>query len=101
MADQSGADPYDSYFRPLLVDTNDISHMRHPSSDSRVAHAMEGYQSSSPDVVPPVLLVKRGDTHEVVDGHHRVSAAKRVGMGKIRAWVAESPEQSSWTEPDW
>jgi hypothetical protein len=91
---------FDAEMHPRLVDPYDTSHVRHPASDDRVAYAIEGYRDD-PEKVPPIILVKRGDTHEVVDGHHRLSAAKRAGVENIRAWVADSSRTDEWTPPDY
>jgi hypothetical protein len=41
------------------------------------------------EVLPPVKLYKIGDVYFVVDGHHRVSAAKKTGAKFIDAEVVE------------
>lgn len=84
---------------PRWVDPSDVTHVRHPRSDPRVASAARGYTKNPLDV-PPIILVQRGGTHEVVDGHHRLSAAKYQGLDRVRAWVADSPLQDPWGYPD-
>jgi hypothetical protein len=38
--------------------------------------------------LPPVVVVQDdGNGHRVLDGHHRLSAAKRLGIESIPAWV--------------
>jgi hypothetical protein len=39
--------------------------------------------------VPPIDVYKVGDSYYVIDGHHRVSAARRLGHDAIRARVIE------------
>jgi len=38
---------------------------------------------------PPIVVSKLGDAYFVVDGHHRVAAARRLGMATIDADVTE------------
>ena len=42
-----------------------------------------------PEGFPPVELYKVGDVYFVVDGHHRVSVARRMGLDRIEARVRE------------
>lgn len=37
---------------------------------------------------PPVLVIRSGGSFKIVDGHHRVAAAKRKGMTKIFVFVS-------------
>ena len=37
--------------------------------------------------LPPITLVRRPDGHYVIDGCHRVSAARALGHRDIEAWV--------------
>jgi hypothetical protein len=48
---------------------------------ARVAESMEGF--------PPIETYKVGTVHFVVDGHHRVSVARRLGAPSIEARVRE------------
>lgn len=59
-------------------------------TSERVAHAMEGYRTS-PASVPPIVVVSRAGGYEIVDGHHRIRAARRVGKETLPAWVVHSP----------
>jgi hypothetical protein len=54
----------------------------------RVRSAMEGYRDN-PEGMPPVTLVHTGEALEVEDGHHRIAAARRLGMKKIPAIIAD------------
>lgn len=58
-------------------------------SNPRVRHAQEGYSTSGG--VPPILVVKRGDTYDIADGHHRVRAARNINKESLPAWVVHSP----------
>lgn len=59
-------------------------------SDSRVAHARQGYEEGS-HAIPPVLLVRRAGEYEIADGHHRIKAAKLAKKDTVPAWVVHSP----------
>lgn len=57
--------------------------------------------AEGPQGFPPVELYQVGDVYFVVDGHHRVSVARRMGLERIEARVREfqapvplSPEES-------
>ncbi|MGE5176871.1 MAG: hypothetical protein ACM3JJ_10905 [Hyphomicrobiales bacterium] len=45
--------------------------------------------AEGPEGFPPVELYKVGDAYFVVDGHHRVSVARRMGLRAIEAHVRE------------
>jgi 8-oxo-dGTP pyrophosphatase MutT (NUDIX family) len=85
-----GSSVHDLEFHPYkAVPTHHIDYVRHPPSDPRVRHAIEGYRSN-PDSVPPLVLVHRHGVYHVADGHHRAAAAANVGVHP-RALVAFSP----------
>ena len=44
---------------------------------------------SGPEGFPEVELLRVGDRYAVVDGHHRISVARAVGMEDIAAHVVE------------
>lgn len=44
-----------------------------------------------PEGFPPIELYKVGDAYFVVDGNHRVSVARQLGMKNIEAYVTEYP----------
>lgn len=71
------------------VPTEHIDYVRHPPSDPRVAHAIQGYKTN-PDKVPPLVLVHRHGVYHVADGHHRAAAAAYARVNP-RALVAFSP----------
>ena len=37
--------------------------------------------------IPPVDLIQYGESYFVIDGHHRVSAAKALGWSRLQAQV--------------
>ncbi len=43
----------------------------------------------SPQGVPEVELLQVGDAYVVEDGHHRISAARAIGLDQIAAHVTE------------
>ena len=90
----------DEELHPRMIRPNDTAHDHHPADDPRVSRAMEGYRTD-PEVIPPVILVNRAGKHEVVDGSHRLSAAKHLGIDSVRAWVADSPQTDEWTPPNY
>ncbi len=84
---------FDSHFRIKLRSKGAQERFRN------IKRAMEEGQ-----VFPPVILYKILDTYYVVDGNHRVSAAKQVGQTYIDAEVteflppADSKEHLLWRE---
>lgn len=56
-------------------------------SNPRVKSAVEGYKSGAN--IPPVVLTRVGDEHHIADGHHRVAAARSLGMTHIPAYVMD------------
>lgn len=50
----------------------------------RIAVAMRKGES-----MPPITVYRVGSMHFVVDGHHRVSVARQMGMDRIDAYVTE------------
>jgi 8-oxo-dGTP pyrophosphatase MutT (NUDIX family) len=85
-ADDPGAENtsvYDLEFHPTRnVDPRHIDYVRHPSSDPRVAHAIEGYRTA-PDKMPPLVLVHRHGVYQV--------AAAAYARAKPHALIAYSP----------
>jgi ParB-like nuclease domain len=51
---------------------------------ARIYQAMDAMES-----LPPIETYKVGQTYYVIDGHHRVSAAKWMGVGELPAHVIE------------
>lgn len=56
------------------------------------------------EVLPPVKLYKLGDVYFVVDGHHRVAAAKRAGVkfldAEVEEFLTQVPLSPADTEKD-
>ena len=57
-------------------------------SGDRVRSAMQGYKEN-PSEMPSVTLVHTGEALEIEDGNHRIAAARRLGMKKIPAIIAD------------
>ncbi|MEL7625949.1 MAG: universal stress protein [Anaerolineaceae bacterium] len=81
---------FDRNFRPLSDDDR-----------SRWATVKAAMTSPFTAGVPPVLLYKIGDAYFVMDGNHRISIAKEMGLDSIEAYVTEVktkvPLSSSFT----
>lgn len=71
-------DDFDRNFRPLSDDDS-----------RRWANVKTAMTSPFAHGVPPVSLYKIGDAYFVLDGNHRVSIAKEMGMETIEAYVTE------------
>ena len=63
---------------------------RFDTRNSRMTSALEGYRSKAN--MPPVVLVHKDGEHEVADGHHRVTAARHLGLSHIPAYVANAED---------
>ncbi|MGQ9699665.1 MAG: ParB/RepB/Spo0J family partition protein [Candidatus Bipolaricaulaceae bacterium] len=86
-------DRYDDFTRsffPLQADDE-----RQRSIDEALARG---------EVLPPVKLYKLGDVYFVVDGHHRVAAAKRAGVkfldAEVEEFLTQVPLSPADTEKD-
>lgn len=81
---------FDRNFAPLSVDDG-----------SRWANVKAAMTSPFTQGVPPVSLYKIGEAYFVLDGNHRVSIAKEMGLDTIEAYVTEVktkvPLSSSFT----
>lgn len=71
-------DDFDRNFRPLSDEDS-----------RRWANVKTAMTSPFSRGVPPVSLYKIGDAYFVLDGNHRVSIAKEMGMETIEAYVTE------------
>ena len=69
---------FDRNFRPLSDDDR-----------SRWADVKTAMTSPYTAGVPPVSLYKIGDAYFVLDGNHRISIAKEMGLDSIEAYVTE------------
>jgi 8-oxo-dGTP pyrophosphatase MutT (NUDIX family) len=83
---------WDLDFHLKDVPISQIDFARHGAGDFRVRSAQCWYQESPDEVVPPVLVHRHG-VYQVADGHHRGEAALLEGLGKIPAYVAQSPHE--------
>jgi hypothetical protein len=79
-------------FHPRTVDPSRIDYMHAEPGDERVARARRGYESQTPERVPPVILVHRHGVFQVADGHHRAGGAAKARR-PVRAYVAYSPHE--------
>ncbi|MDD2522643.1 MAG: hypothetical protein PHW11_07485 [Anaerolineaceae bacterium] len=84
--------------------TTDFDRNFRPLSDndrSRWANVKAAMTSPFTAGVPPVSLYKIGDAYFVLDGNHRISIAKEMGLDTIEAYVTEVktkvPLSSSFT----
>lgn len=50
--------------------------------DALVAHLQSG------GTVPPVVVARYGSEHMLIDGHHRLMAAQRLGL-TLDAWIVD------------
>ena len=64
-------------------------------ADSRERWARIHYAMSADESLPPVQLYQVGQAYFVLDGHHRVSAAREQGQEYIDAEVIELPTRIS------
>jgi hypothetical protein len=71
---------FDRHFRP-----------RRPGVRARLRRTAEAFPDGG---FPPIVATKLGDAYFVVDGHHRVAAARRRGVESIDAEVTE--RQALW-----
>jgi hypothetical protein len=79
-------------FHPRTVDPSRIDYHRSEPGDPRVAQARRGYESQTPERVPPVILVHRHGVFMPADGHHRSEGAAKAHK-PVRAYVAYSPHE--------
>ena len=80
-------------FHPRAVDPSRIDYARSGPDDPRVRHARQGYESQTPERVPPIVLVHRNGVFMPADGHHRAEGA-HLARKPVRAYVAYSPHDS-------
>lgn len=78
----SRADDFDAHFYP-----------RTDHNETRWAQVATLMAEGAP--LPPVELVSDGQRYYVVDGHHRISAARLLGRLEIDAQIIELPEGSA------
>jgi len=61
----------------------------HDVDSERWANVKAAMTSPGSTGLPPIIVYKIGDTYFVLDGNHRVSIAKQMGIEKIEAYVTE------------
>jgi nucleotide-binding universal stress UspA family protein len=62
---------------------------KNPNDEERWARVMTLVTDPSGGGLPPIEVIKLGDTYFVQDGHHRVSVARQLGAQTIEAYVNE------------
>lgn len=87
--DGEGHSEHELEFRARTVHPRHIDYSPSGSDDYRVKRAREGYQTQ-PEMMPPLVLVKRHNVYQVADGHHRAEAAASLNQ-PVRAYIADSP----------
>jgi ParB-like chromosome segregation protein Spo0J len=65
------------------------------ASESNVRNLMRAIKQGRP--VPPILVRRHGGAWQVVDGHHRLEAHRRLGRTRIAARIL--PAQRITTDP--
>lgn len=60
---------------------------QHPSDRVRVQAIVDYMTDREWDLAPVVVLEDEGNGHTVLDGHHRLSAARKLELQTIPAWV--------------
>jgi hypothetical protein len=101
MASEYGIEPHDLAWRLSHFDLREIDgewdELGLTEADKTVIAMMEAYRSNDPPppiiVIrhPPLMFTDRGFvTTTAIDGAHRVTAASRLGLDSILAWVAEA-----------
>jgi hypothetical protein len=79
-------------FHPRTVDPSRIDYMHAEPGDQRVRRARQGYESQTPERVPPLILVHRHGVYYPADGNHRAGGAAQARK-PVRAYVAYSPHE--------
>lgn len=76
----------DPVYRLGEVKTSDLS--PRVAHEERVTSVAKGLRDGT---VPPILVVRRGGEHLLVDGNHRAVAAKRAGWPTMPAYIHDAP----------
>lgn len=61
--------------------------LKGPGSEDRLASLIQAMQEGRP--IPPVSLYQIKDNFYIVDGHHRVTAARKLGQSHIQSKILE------------
>jgi hypothetical protein len=74
--------------RAYLDDIRTGVQRQHDTDEAKVLGIMARIEEGGWSAVPrPLVLEDEGNGATVLDGHHRIEAAQRLGMHKIEAWV--------------
>jgi hypothetical protein len=68
------------------------------SDQQRWSRVKQAFAGSKP--LPPIQVVQLGQAYFVVDGHHRVSVARQLGLSHLEAQVLQAGSQApvdDWT----
>jgi ParB-like chromosome segregation protein Spo0J len=64
----------------------------------RWTRVKQAFDDSKP--LPPIQVVRLGQAYFVIDGHHRVSVARQLGLSHLEAQVLQAETQTpvdDWT----
>lgn len=75
----------------IAVDTIEIDM---PISEDNVAQKMESFQANG--MIQPLTLWKHGKALRVIDGFHRLEAAKRLGWTHVACVIQDCSEEAFW-----
>lgn len=67
---------------------------QHNTDSERVQALIDAYHAAGDNWIFPAVLVveSEGNGDTVIDGHHRLTAAKRLGLQGIPTWVISVPD---------
>lgn len=68
---------------------------RHEIDADRVASFKAWYEAAEGSKPPAVLVVERADGFLLLDGHHRVAAARELRLGSIPAYVLSETDYTA------
>lgn len=63
-----------------------------PRTDGLNQHHVDALTESGPGAWPPVVVVTRGSDHVLVDGYHRLAAARSLGVSKLACEIRPEPD---------
>ena len=85
-----------------LEDIRPICNPLHPANTARVNAIIESLKIGEDsygdaiyrewDLPPVVVMDNEGNGYTPFDGHHRLAAAKKLGLATIPAWVVSIPD---------
>ena len=58
------------------------------STKTELDESMVAKYAAMDSLPPPILVIRSGNALKIVDGHHRVAAAKRKGVEKVLVFVS-------------